>query len=67
MKKAYKEIIKVKPGLTGPWQVSGRSEVTIEDRMQMDIIYIQNEGALNDIKFLLRTILKIFKDNEGAV
>ena len=67
MKKAYKEIIKVKPGLTGPWQVNGRNEISLEDRMKMDIEYIQNEGALNDIKFLFRTVLKIFKTDKGAV
>ena len=67
MKKAYKEITKVKPGLTGPWQVNGRSEISLEDRIKMDIEYIQNEGALNDIKFLLETILKMFKNDEGAV
>ena len=67
MKKAYKEIIKTKPGLTGPWQVNGRSEISLEERMQMDIDYIKNENALNDIKYLLRTVLKIFKKDEGAI
>ena len=67
MKKAYKEIIKVKPGLTGPWQVNGRSEITLEDRMNMDIEYIKNEGALNDLKFLLKTVFKMFKSDEGAI
>ena len=68
MKKAYKEIIKVKPGLTGPWQVNGRSEISLEDRMQMDIEYIQNENLLNDTKYLFQTVLKIVKrDNEGAM
>ena len=67
MKEAYEEIIKVKPGLTGPWQVNGRSERTLEERMKMDIEYIKNENALNDIKYLLRTVLKIFKKDEGAI
>ena len=67
MKKAYKEITKVKPGLTGPWQVNGRSEISLEDRMNMDIEYIKNESALTDLKFLLKTVLKIFKNDEGAI
>lgn len=67
MKKSYKEIIKVKPGLTGPWQVNGRSEISLEERMKMDIEYIKTENALNDIKFLFKTVLKIFKSDEGAM
>ena len=68
MKKAYKEIIKVKPGLTGPWQVNGRSEISLEERMQIDIEYIQNESLIKDAKYLFKTALKILKrDNEGAM
>jgi len=68
IKKAYKEIIKVKPGLTGPWQVNGRNEFTLEKRMQMDIEYIQNESFITDAKYLFKTVFKILKgDNEGAV
>jgi len=68
MGKAYKEIIKVKPGLTGPWQVNGRSEISLEDRMKMDIEYIETEGLKNDIKYLFKTVTKILKsDNEGAM
>ena len=67
MRKAYKEIIKTKPGLTGPWQVSGRSELSLKERMQMDIEYIQTESFLSDTKFLFKTVLKIFKSDEGAI
>lgn len=67
MKKAYKEITKVKPGLTGPWQVNGRSEISLEERMKMDIEYIKTESLLSDIKFLFKTVLKIFKSDEGAI
>lgn len=67
MKKAYKEITKVKPGLTGPWQVNGRSEISLEERMNMDVEYIKTENALNDMKFLFKTVFKIFKSDEGAI
>ena len=67
MGKYYKKIIKVKPALTGPWQVNGRSEISLEDRMKMDVEYIQNENFINDIKYLTMTVLKIFKKNEGAM
>jgi len=67
MKKAYKEIIKVKPALTGPWQVNGRSEISLEERLQMDMEYIKNESLINDAKYLFKTVLKIFKSDEGAI
>lgn len=68
MGKAYKEIIKTKPGLTGPWQVNGRSEISLEDRLQMDVEYIKTESLKIDIKYLLKTVTKILKsDNEGAM
>lgn len=67
MKKAYKEIIRVKPGLTGPWQVNGRSDIPLEERMKMDIEYIQNENMISDIKFLFLTLFKFLRKDEGAV
>lgn len=66
MKKAYKEIIKVKPGLTGPWQVNGRSEISLEERMKMDIEYVENCSFKNDINYFLRTFTKLFQ-KEGAI
>lgn len=66
MKKAYKEIIKVKPGLTGPWQVNGRSEISLEERMKMDIEYVENCSLKNDINYFLRTFTKLFQ-KEGAI
>lgn len=35
--------------------------------MNMDIEYIQNEGLLTDLKFLFKTVSKVFKSGEGAV
>lgn len=67
IKKYYDDIIKIKPALTGPWQVNGRNEKTLEERMQMDIEYIKNENFINDIKYILKTVLKIFNPDEGAI
>lgn len=67
MGKSYREIIKVKPGLTGPWQVAGRSEISLNERLRMDIEYVENENLTNDAKYLLKTIFKLFKKDEGAV
>ena len=44
MGKAYDEIIKVKPGLTGLWQVNGRADTTFENRTRIDVEYIQKRS-----------------------
>ena len=44
-----------KPGLTGFWQVQGRQEVSFEQRVQMDLFYVQNWSLGLDCKILLRT------------
>ena len=45
----------VKPGLTGLWQVSGRSEVDFDDRLRLDIAYMRNQRLSLDIGLLFRT------------
>lgn len=67
MGKSYKEIIKVKPGLTGPWQVAGRSEISLNERLKMDVEYVENENLKNDTKYLFKTMFKLLKKDEGAV
>lgn len=46
----------VKPGLTGLWQVKGRSGVTYEERIALDLEYIQRRGFLFDTLLIIRTI-----------
>ena len=62
----YEIITSVKPGLTGYWQVNGRSETDFETRMKMDMDYIHDRNLWKDIKFLIKTFLKIFI-KEGAI
>lgn len=50
------EILRVKPGLTGLWQVSGRSDVDYARRVQLDLYYIQNWSLALDIKIILKTM-----------
>ena len=66
MKSYYKTIVSCKPGLTGIWQVSGRSNVTFEDRLEMDIEYAETKSIKTDLKLILKTFVKIFK-KEGAI
>jgi len=58
-------LLTVKPGLTGHWQVSGRQEVSYEERVKMDVFYIQNWSLWFDFKILWKTLWKVLK-REGA-
>lgn len=49
-------LLTVKPGITGMWQVSGRSNVSYEDRVRLDMHYIRNWSIWLDLQLLLRTI-----------
>ncbi len=62
----YKTIISVKPGITGYWQVNGRSEKDFQERTGMDVDYIRDQNLWFDIKIIIKTALKIFK-KEGAI
>lgn len=50
-----KEVLKVKPGLTGEWQVSGRSEVNFDKRIKMDAEYARKESIVYDILIILKS------------
>jgi len=52
----HKQRVTVKPGLTGLWQVQGRSSVPFDQMVRLDIHYIENWSLLMDIKIMLRTI-----------
>lgn len=50
-----KEVLGVKPGITGEWQVSGRSEVNFDHRIKMDAKYARRRSILYDILIMLRS------------
>ena len=62
----YFAITKVKPGITGPWQVRGRSKLEFEDRMKLDIEYVNNMSIKKDIKMVWKTITMVIK-KDGAL
>lgn len=49
-------LVTVKPGITGPWQVQGRGDISYEDRIRMSMQYIRNYTLWLDLEILLRTI-----------
>jgi exopolysaccharide biosynthesis polyprenyl glycosylphosphotransferase len=58
----------VKPGMTGEWQVNGRSTVRkFEDVIRLDLQYQKNWSLLYDLKLILKTVAILFHKNSGAV
>lgn len=58
-------ILTVKPGITGVWQVSGRSNTSFENRVKIDVGYASRKSFLEDIRIILKTPLAVFK-GKGA-
>ena len=52
----HKKRLRVRPGITGLWQVSGRSELPFEDMVRLDVYYIENWSLWMDFRIILRTI-----------
>jgi len=60
------KFLSVKPGITGLWQVSGRSRLTYEERVKLDMFYIENRSLLFDFKIILKTPYVMIK-GDGAI
>jgi len=61
---AYSEVamprLKVKPGLTGLWQVSGRSDLSVEESVRLDLRYVENWSLTMDAMILWKTARAVF-------
>lgn len=53
------DFLSVKPGITGYWQASGRSEVGYPERVEIELYYVYNRRLYLDIKILLKTIVQV--------
>ena len=53
--------LEVVPGITGLWQVSGRHEMTFDERLRLDIRYIESQSLTLDLKILAMTIGSVFR------
>ncbi len=53
---AHKQLLAIKPGITGLAQISGRSHLTFEEEARIDISYLQNWSLFSDIIILIRTV-----------
>ena len=55
-----------KPGLTGPWQVYGRSQVTFQSMVKMDIDYLRRQSLREDLKLIALTVPVMITGRGGA-
>ena len=55
----------VKPGLTGLWQVSGRSDTSYDERVELDMEYITTRNTFKDLYIIIMTVVKVIK-REGS-
>ena len=62
---AYYDYIRLRPGMTGLWQVSGRNRLSFQERVQLDIYYVRNQSFWLDLYILLKTILVVL-EQDGA-
>jgi exopolysaccharide biosynthesis polyprenyl glycosylphosphotransferase len=60
-----RRVLEVKPGITGEWQVSGRSRTTFDEMVRMDLRYIRQQSVWIDLKILLKTPFAVIS-GDGA-
>lgn len=60
-----RRILEVKPGITGLWQVEGRSKTSFDDMVRLDIRYVQNCSFWLDLKILLKTVREVLLPKGG--
>ncbi|MCI0395959.1 MAG: sugar transferase [Chloroflexi bacterium] len=56
----HTERLEVLPGITGLWQVNGRSDLDFDERLRLDVAYIENQSLWLDIQILFRTVAAVF-------
>ncbi len=61
-----RRILEVKPGLTGLWQVNGRSTTTFNEMVRLDLRYVRNWSLWLDLKILMRTLKAVLHPHEAA-
>jgi exopolysaccharide biosynthesis polyprenyl glycosylphosphotransferase len=65
MEEAHKRRLGAVPGMTGYWQISGRSNLSFEEMVRLDLYYIENWSLSFDLKIILRTLGAVLR-REGA-
>jgi lipopolysaccharide/colanic/teichoic acid biosynthesis glycosyltransferase len=65
MEEAHKRRLGAVPGMTGYWQISGRSNLSFDEMVRLDLHYIENWSLSFDLKIILRTMGVVLR-REGA-
>jgi lipopolysaccharide/colanic/teichoic acid biosynthesis glycosyltransferase len=60
-----RRILEIQPGITGLWQVEGRSKTSFDDMVRMDLRYMRDRSLMFDLKLLLKTLVVVLR-REGA-
>ncbi|AMA46300.1 sugar transferase [Pseudomonas monteilii] len=58
--------LSIYPGMTGLWQISGRSDIDFDQRVQLDLSYIHEQSLMLDLKILLKTPFKVFSGHGAS-
>jgi len=61
-----KEVLRIKPGITGLWQISGRSKINFDKRIQIDAYYAKKKSLLLDLKILFKSPLVMITGKGAA-
>ena len=59
-----KRRLEVKPGITGLAQISGRGEIIHEDKIELDVQYVERQNLLLDVRILLATVFKVLRPKD---
>ena len=63
----YDARFNVRPGITGPWQVFGRSDIPFDDMTKLDYTYVTNWSVGYDIKLMVRTVSAMLRGTRGVL
>ena len=65
-KKYIEKVLTIKPGITGPWQVGGRSDIPFEQRIKMDAEYAEKRSLVYDLMIIIKTPLAVLSQKGSA-
>jgi lipopolysaccharide/colanic/teichoic acid biosynthesis glycosyltransferase len=63
---SLRERLRVQPGITGMWQVSGRYTTSLETYARLDLYYVDNWSLVTDLAILLKTLAVVVRGRGGA-
>jgi lipopolysaccharide/colanic/teichoic acid biosynthesis glycosyltransferase len=63
---ALKRVLTVRPGMTGPWQVSGRSDISYSERIQLDVHFVEHHTVASNLKIMAKTGLMMLQPRHNG-